>query len=382
MSTPIDDNDDLELIEEAPPARSQSIRAPGPGLWETFLWLFTFLAAQTGFGILVLVVSMFLTGRHPDGLEQAIGVNGVLTLLLLPVLLTFLLLIPVILWRLSPDPVRKLNFSPPTPTQVVILLASTIAMLMFGSFFQQSVTPPVLELCEQRFPTFMQLIEGSDVNQMLFNARDASLLLLLFFIAVVPAIGEEFLFRGLIGRGLLARWGVVPGVLLTSLLFAMVHIHPAQVISLVPLALFIHVAYLATRTFWAPMLVHFTNNAIAVVLAQSSAMDESALEIVPLTLLQFIIMVVSIGIALFGAWALFAIRTEYQTAAGETVVPAYPTVEAPPSQLNLRRVTPRNGILLVVFTALLMLEGIILWETLHFDPNADAATTLLIPFHI
>ncbi len=380
MSTPIDDNDELEQVEEAQTPRSQPVRIPGPGLLETFLWLFCFVAAQAGFSILVLVVALFLTGQQPGGLDRALGVDGALATILLPGLLSFMLLIPVIFWRLSPESLRKLNFSAPTLTQVVILLASTVAMLTFGSFFQQSVTPPVMEFFKERFPTFMQFIEGSDVHQLLSGAREASIVLMLFFIAVVPAIGEEFLFRGLIGRGLVARWGVVPGVLLTSLLFALVHVHPAQVISLIPLALFIHVAYLATRTFWAPMLVHFTNNAIAVVLTKYSLVDENAVEVAPLTLPEFVMMTVSVGIGLFGAWALFAVRTEYQTADGETVVPSYPTVEAPPSHLNLRRVTPRNGILLVVFAALLIVESIILWESLQFDPNADAAQALLIPF--
>ena len=52
-----------------------------------------------------------------------------------------------------------------------------------------------------------------------------------FFVAVVvlalgPAIGEELVFRGVIGQGLIRARGVVTGVVITCLLFAAMHVFP------------------------------------------------------------------------------------------------------------------------------------------------------------
>jgi hypothetical protein len=84
------------------------------------------------------------------------------------------------------------------------------------------------------------------------------------FIAVFPAVTEELLFRILIGRGLVARYGVVAGITLTTLLFASVHLHPVHMVGLIPLSVAIHISYLSSRSIWIPMLAHYLNNALAV----------------------------------------------------------------------------------------------------------------------
>ena len=90
--------------------------------------------------------------------------------------------------------------------------------------------------------------------------------LALLAVAVAPAICEEIIFRGIIGRGLIARYGFVGGVAFTSALFAAVHLAPMQVIGLIPVAIMLHVIYLSTRSFWMPMLLHLLNNTIALLM--------------------------------------------------------------------------------------------------------------------
>jgi len=85
----------------------------------------------------------------------------------------------------------------------------------------------------------------------------------LLTLAVCPALGEELLFRGLIGRGLVDRWGLLVGVLATPILFGIVHLRPATVLAVIPLGIAMHFVYLTTGSFWAPVLLHFLNNAFA-----------------------------------------------------------------------------------------------------------------------
>ncbi len=83
-------------------------------------------------------------------------------------------------------------------------------------------------------------------------------------VAVGPAVAEELFCRGFLGHGLVGRHGVAKGVLLTSILFGVMHLVPVQALYAALLGLMLHGLRLATRSLWAPMLAHFGNNALSV----------------------------------------------------------------------------------------------------------------------
>lgn len=83
-------------------------------------------------------------------------------------------------------------------------------------------------------------------------------------VAVGPAVGEELFCRGFLGHGLLARHGAVTGVVLTSILFGVMHLVPLQAAYAALLGLVLHGLRLATGSLWAPILAHFANNALSV----------------------------------------------------------------------------------------------------------------------
>ena len=83
-------------------------------------------------------------------------------------------------------------------------------------------------------------------------------------IAVGPAVGEELFCRGFLGRGLVARHGPAAGVAITSLLFGVMHIIPAQAAYAAVLGVLLHLLALAGQSLWLPMIAHFLNNALSV----------------------------------------------------------------------------------------------------------------------
>jgi membrane protease YdiL (CAAX protease family) len=87
----------------------------------------------------------------------------------------------------------------------------------------------------------------------------------IIFLAVLPAIGEELLFRGILLNAL-KKWGTVPAVLISSALFAIFHGNPSQIVHQFFLGLIL--AYIAIRTkcLWLAMLGHFFNNLYALLL--------------------------------------------------------------------------------------------------------------------
>ena len=212
-----------------------------------------------------------------------------------------------------------------------------------------------------------EFIRGLDDHRTMDVLKDLSsapLPLLLLIIAVAPALGEELMFRGLIGRGLVARWGVVRGVLLTSLLFGIVHIHPAHALGVIPLGIAMHFVYLTTRSFWAPVLLHFLNNAWATTVTKYSAELEGTdlmadnVGLPPQVLIQSLVVTVAIAMLLWHT------RVRYVLPTGEHWSPSYATAETPPSHaLAEPTVSPPTRLLLLHGVGSLFALGVILWQS-------------------
>jgi membrane protease YdiL (CAAX protease family) len=183
-------------------------------------------------------------------------------------------IVPAVFWRLRPAPREALGMSWPRPRQLVLLAGAVLPLGILSDELYRAATVwtqhvggwlvanwPVLSEFGGQFDTITLIQQQSE---------STAYPLLLVIVGLGPAIGEEVVFRGLIGRGLIARWGVVGGVLLTSLLFAAAHVSPAHAVATLPIAVFLHVAYLATGSIGAPIFVHFLNNALSVTMLKYS----------------------------------------------------------------------------------------------------------------
>ncbi len=86
----------------------------------------------------------------------------------------------------------------------------------------------------------------------------------IFLLVVVAPVTEELLFRGIILRGLLSRYGPVLAVGLSSLLFALVHLNPWQFISAFWLGVALGWFYLRTGSVNICILGHAVSNGLFV----------------------------------------------------------------------------------------------------------------------
>lgn len=88
-------------------------------------------------------------------------------------------------------------------------------------------------------------------------------------VAAVPAFSEELIFRGYICGGLTKTtkgidWGMAAA---SAFLFAIMHQNPRQTIYPLILGFIMAVVYFATRSLWASVTIHFTNNALVLALS-------------------------------------------------------------------------------------------------------------------
>lgn len=80
---------------------------------------------------------------------------------------------------------------------------------------------------------------------------------------ILPGVCEEIFFRGLLGHGLVARYGILRGVALASLLFGVMHIDPAQACYTFVAGIALHLVYVWTGSLWGPVALHIALNAVA-----------------------------------------------------------------------------------------------------------------------
>jgi membrane protease YdiL (CAAX protease family) len=97
-------------------------------------------------------------------------------------------------------------------------------------------------------------------------------------IAVIPAVAEELLFRGVVQPALIRRVGPTLGILLTAFLFAIYHLNPWIFLPLFIVGTFFGFLAYKTGTFWAGALAHFGNNFLAIVeLNRAESVDYATL---------------------------------------------------------------------------------------------------------
>jgi len=87
--------------------------------------------------------------------------------------------------------------------------------------------------------------------------------MMVFALAVIPAIWEELIFRGLILQGL-QKYGAVTAVIVSSLLFSLIHLSPAQTIYQFFFGAICAIVYLRTKNLTYPIILHFVNNFLIV----------------------------------------------------------------------------------------------------------------------
>ncbi len=102
-------------------------------------------------------------------------------------------------------------------------------------------------------------------------SREGALGFNILMIALTPAICEELLFRGYVQRQAERSMGVIWGIVFTGVVFGFYHLQLTKVIPLAALGLF--VAYITWRTgsLIPAIVVHFANNASAVIIGTYAA---------------------------------------------------------------------------------------------------------------
>lgn len=144
-----------------------------------------------------------------------------------------------------------------------------IALLPVNDLVETISTHWILDAGRSSFaPTIRSLSEQASAVRLLtdLRAQPVQLLLMTLVIAFVGPFAEEVFFRGFAYGIFKRRFGVAGGILLSAVLFSLVHGNPLALIPIFVMGVVLALAYERTGSLAAPIGVHCANNLLVVVL--------------------------------------------------------------------------------------------------------------------
>ena len=214
-------------------------------LWTIALPQILALAAE-----LVLLFVCLITGQNIETLLKIQPINFVVSMLAQVALLIILLFL-----RKKYDLKSALKFQPKLGAQNIIICALIGIIGIFA-------LSPIVDW----FGIFLESI-GFNLAEIGFDISSPLMLIVgIIFMALVPAVLEEAIFRGAILQGL-KRYGKWVAIFGTSALFVLVHGSLQQVLYPFIISIILCNVVLKTNSVCASMIVHFVSNALTLILA-------------------------------------------------------------------------------------------------------------------
>lgn len=142
-------------------------------------------------------------------------------------------------------------------TTALLMLAMQPLIWLLGWLNQQVPMPEtLLELEQSQMAMIEQYLTGEHV-----------LLLTVLYVALVPALFEEVLYRGYIMRLLERSWGIIMAILVSGVLFGLYHMRLSQLIPLAVIGILLAYVTWRSNSIYPAIVAHFVNNAGSVVAA-------------------------------------------------------------------------------------------------------------------
>lgn len=175
------------------------------------------------------------------------------------------------LW--SNKPLHWLRICPTNATNMIVAVLLMIVALpainLLGYLNQQMTLPTFLEPLE----TWMKMQEENAAaltEQFLRVTTFGGLIINILLIALLPAIAEELTFRGVLQRLFAGneQKKIVPHVAIwcSAIIFSAIHLQFYGFVPRMLMGALFGYMLVWTGSIWVPILMHFTNNAIAVLL--------------------------------------------------------------------------------------------------------------------
>ena len=168
----------------------------------------------------------------------------------------------------------------------------TLKQCLIAFFFAVAALPMISMLAEwnkgMELPSFLASVEemmrqmeesAKVLTERFLNTSSAGMMFTnLFVMAFLPAMCEEMLFRGWLQRILVARVNYHVAIWVVAFVFSAIHFQFYGFVPRMLIGAALGYLYCYTGSLWAPIIAHFTNNAMAVVTAFLSYNDYTSID--------------------------------------------------------------------------------------------------------
>ena len=234
------------------------------------LMVASILLSGIAFGISAMIWGMDTTQNALAGMTDTATHINILKMIQLANQLGMFILPPLALWFIM----RKDNPNifglahKPSIKQLLLVLAIFIVSIPFLQWVIMSNESMSLGEGLRGVEEWMRDMQDKNdliTTKFLQGTSISTLFINLFIMAVMPAIGEELFFRGV-----LMNWfgkifsNIHINIIITSVIFSAIHLQFFGFIPRFLLGMALGYTYYWTASLWAPILLHFVNNAITV----------------------------------------------------------------------------------------------------------------------
>jgi uncharacterized protein len=234
-----------------------------------------FLTYQIGGAILTLLIFGFNFEKADINALRLLTTGGQILLMLLPTLLFARFVYPTaITWmlRVKYPNIKEIGIF---LVGFIILLPLLQNLLTVQNFlikkaaenfsFVKAITNMLDQLDKMVRETYGDLLKSHSI----FETS-----LIVVVVAVVPAICEEFLFRGFVQKSFEQKYTPLFSIFITSLFFGLYHFNPYDLLALIALGFYFGFAAYMSNSIFVSMSLHFANNFFAVVAFIALGSDE------------------------------------------------------------------------------------------------------------
>jgi uncharacterized protein len=195
--------------------------------------------------------------------------------------LLFLLVPTILLARLrSPGPKYFFRWRVPDIREILLVCLAVFALQqVLQAYLMVQDAIPLPGPLKQFVNEFKRLIEET-YRLLVTSHTPGELLFVVLVAAVVPAVCEELLFRGIVQRSIAQETGGLQAAVMTGVIFGAYHLSPFTLVPLAVLGVFFGFIVHRTGNILVAISAHFFNNFIAC-LAAYFQMDDEMVSIVP-----------------------------------------------------------------------------------------------------
>lgn len=233
------------------------------------------LKQSTGIRILIFLVILLISGligvaasalfmfAGDTGMKLGQGISSIFMFVVPPIVYYFI--------TRKEHQMRDLGLRKLSPPWWLILIS---AVLMFISLPVSNLLTEwnegmklggAFQMLEDMMKTMEQT--ATDLTERMLNVDTiGGLLLNLIIIALIPAIGEELTFRGVIQQALTRKMSPHIAIILSAAIFSFIHFQFYGFLTRMFLGMLLGYMFYITGSLWTSILMHFLNNGSAVLI--------------------------------------------------------------------------------------------------------------------